>query len=112
MKLYVPESSIYNKCYVIQNEGVIRAYDVVPSYNTNYNYRDYYAKADYTYKEGSGTWSNYSTLPTCLGSSEITNNYLYRMDITYVFLNVFIISLFGLYLPWRIFKSLFGKRFQ
>lgn len=111
MKVYVPQDDTFNKCYVIQSEGVIRGYNVVPSFSTNYSYRDYYAKADYTYKEGSGNWSNYSTLPTCLGSSEITNNYWYRLDITSVLINFFIIAIIGLYFPWRVFRALFGRRF-
>lgn len=110
MKIYVPSDNTYNKCYVVQSEGVIRAYDVIPSSNTSYNYRDYYIKSDYIYKDGSGSWSNYSTLPICLSSNDITNDYFYRLDITNVLLNVTIIALFGLYLPFRIFKSLFGKR--
>lgn len=111
MKVYVPEDSTFNKCYVIQSEGVIRGYNVIPSFNTNYSYRDYYAKADYTYKEGSGNWSNYSTLPTCLGASEITNNYWYRLDITSVLINFVIIAMVGLYFPWRVFRTLFRRRF-
>ena len=45
--IYIPDNSTYNKCYVVQSEGVIRAYDTEPSYNTNYNYRDYYIKSNY-----------------------------------------------------------------
>lgn len=110
MKIYVPSDNTYNKCYVVQSEGVIRAYDVLPSNNTSYNYRDYYIKSDYIYKDGAGSWSNYTTLPICLSSNDITNDYFYRLDITNVLLNVTIIALFGLYIPFRIFKSLFGKR--
>lgn len=112
MKIYVPEDATYNKCYVVQSEGVIRGYDKVPANNTNYNYRDYYIKADYIYRDGNGTWSSYSALPTCLDNSIITNNYWYRLDITSVLINVTIIALFGLYLPFKIFKSLFGRRLQ
>lgn len=111
MKIYVPIDNIYNKCYVVQSEGVIRGYDHVPSNNTNYNYRDYYIKSDYIFRDGSGSWSSYTTLPTCLSSDMVTNDYWYRTDITFVLINVIIISIFGLYLPFRIFKSLFGRRF-
>ena len=110
MKIYVPQDNTYNKCYVVQNEEVIRAYDRTPTNNVSYNYRDYYIRSDYIYKDGSGTWSQYTTLPVCLSSSVITNDYWYRLDITNVLINVFIIAFFGLYFPWRIFKSLFGRR--
>lgn len=112
MKIYVPEDSTYNKCYVVQSEGVIRGYDRSPTNNSNYNYRDYYIKSDYIYKDGTGTWSQYTTLPICLNDSIITNDYWYRTDITNILINVTIIILFGMYLPFRIFKSLFGKRLQ
>ena len=39
--IYVPNDDTYDKCYVVQNEDVIRGYDRQPSYNTIYNYRDY-----------------------------------------------------------------------
>lgn len=110
MKIFVPEDNTYNKCYVMQSEGVIRGYDTTPSNNVSYNYRDYYIKSDYYYKDGSGSWSQYATLPVCLSSSVITNDYWYRLDITSILINVTIIALFGLYIPWRIFKSLFGRR--
>ena len=78
--IYVPEDSVYNKCYVVQSEGVIRAYDRVPSNNVSYNYRDFYINSDYIYKDGTGQWSNYSTLPICLDNNIITNDYYYRVD--------------------------------
>ena len=111
MKIYVPQDNTYNKCYVVQNEEVIRGYDRTPSNNVSYNYRDYYIRSDYIFKDGTGQWSQYTTLPVCLSSSVITNDYWYRLDITQVLINVTIIALFGLYFPWRIFKSLFGRRF-
>lgn len=111
MKIYLPEDTTYNKCYVVQNEEVIRAYDRIPAFNTSYSYRDYYIRSDYIFREGTGTWSQYTTLPVCLPSDTITNSFYYRIDFTQVLINVFIISIFGLYFPWRIFKSLFGRRF-
>ena len=36
--IYVPNDSTYNKCYVVQSEGVIRGYDTVPINNSLYNY--------------------------------------------------------------------------
>lgn len=110
MKIYVPEDNTYNKCYVLQSEGVIRGYNTVPSNNTNYSYRDYYIKTDYYYRDGTGTWSNYTTLPVCLDDSVITNDYWYRIDITNTLICFFIIAIVGLYFPFRIFKALFGKR--
>lgn len=108
-KIYVPESNTYNKCYVIQNENVIRAYDRTPQNNTNYNYRDYYIHSDYMYRDGFGTWSQYSTLPICLSSTDITNDFYYRIDLSNILLIFFIMSIFGFYIPIRIFKRLFRR---
>lgn len=109
MKIYVPQDNTYNKCYVIQSEGVIRGYNKVPSSNTTYNYRDYYIRTDYYYRDGSGSWGNTFNI-TCIDNSLITHDFYYRYDFTSILLNFTIISLFGLYLPWLIFKSLFGRR--
>lgn len=110
MKIYVPQDNVYNKCYVVQSEGVVRGYEEVPQINRTINYRDYYIKSDYIYRDGSQTFSSYNNTPTCLENSVLTNDYWYRLDITNVLLNVFIISFFGLYIPFKIFKSLFGRR--
>ena len=82
MKIYVPSDNTYNKCYVVQNEDVIRGYDRVPQNNSTYNYRDYYIHSDYIYKDGTGQWSQYTTLPVCLNSSVITNDFYHRVDLS------------------------------
>lgn len=110
MKIYVPNDNTYNKCYVVQSEGVIRGYEERPQTNRTINYRDYYIKSDYIYRDGYQIFSQYSVTPTCLETSVITNDYWYRLDITNVLINFTIIVLFGLYLPFRIFKSLWGRR--
>lgn len=110
MKIFMPEDSTYNKCYVVQSEGVIRAYAQVPTINSTVNYRDYYIKSDYIYKDGSQSFSQYSTPPTCLASDIITNDFYYRLDLSSILVSFFIIALVGLYFPWKIFKSLFGRR--
>lgn len=111
MKIYVPKDSTYNKCYVIQSEGVIRGYEEVPQINRTVNYRDYYINSDYIYRDSYQTFGSYSITPTCLASDVITNDYWYRIDLTNILINFTIIAIFGLYLPWRIFRSLFGRRF-
>lgn len=111
MKIYVPQDSTYNKCYVVQSEGVIRGYEEIPQINRTINYRDYYINSDYIYRDSYQTFGSYSTPPTCLDSDVLTNDYWYRIDLTNILINFTIIAIFGLYLPWRIFKSLFGRRF-
>lgn len=108
-KIYVPESSTYNKCYVVQNSDVIRAYDKVPKNNTDYNYRDYYINSSYIYKDGYGSWSQYSTLPVCLDSDVITSDFYYRLDMPNILLMFLIINIFGVFIPIKIFSKIFKK---
>ena len=107
--IYVPQDNTYNKCYVIQSEGVIRGYDRVPTNNASYNYRDYYIRSDYIFRDGSGSWSSYTTLPSCLDSSDITNEYWYRIDFPSVLTMFLIINIFCIYLPIKIFSRIFRK---
>ena len=109
MKIYVPNDATYNKCYVVQSEGVIRGYDRVPANNTNYSSRDYYINSSYIYRDNSGSWGQYSTLPICLSSDVITNDIYYRQDMPQILLMFLIINIFGIYLPIKIFSKLFRK---
>lgn len=107
--IYLPQSTIYNKCYVVQNENVIRAYDTIPSNGANYSYRDYYINSNYIYKDGIGQWSQYSTLPICLDNDIITNDYYYRNDFSDILFIFFIFSIFIVYIPFKIFSRAFGR---
>lgn len=107
--IYLPQSDIYNKCYVVQNENVIRAYDKIPTNNTDYNYRDYYFNSNYIYRDGSGTWSQYSSLPTCLDNNIITNDFYYRNDFDSILFIFLVFSIFIVYIPFKIFSRAFGR---
>lgn len=109
MMIYVPQSNTYNKCYVVQSEGVIRGYANVPNYNTTINYRDYYIKSDYIFRDGLATFSNYSTLPTCLSNDVISNSYLYRTDLMNILVCFIIIVMFCFYFPFKIISRAFGR---
>lgn len=107
--IYVPEDSTFNKCYVVQSEGVIRGYDKIPNYNSSYNYRDYYIDSDYIYRDGSGQWNQYSALPICISSDTITNDIWYRHDIDKSLIIFLIICIFAFYIPINIFMRLFRR---
>ncbi len=83
--IYVPDTTY--KCYVLVDKDTIRAYKIKP-YNPGYNqsisidYRDYYINSHYLYKDGVQQFSNYTTLPICLDSNLITDNYYHRADFT------------------------------
>lgn len=109
MKIFVPQDNVYNKCYVVQSEDIIRGYDSVPRNGVSYNYRDYYINSDYIYKDGYGSWSQYSTLPVCLSSDVITNDIYYRQDFTNILICFIILVIFCFGIPIRIFKRLFRR---
>lgn len=109
MAIFVPEDNTYNKCYVVQNEDVIRGYSVVPANNISYTYRDYYINSDYIYKDGSGSWSQYTSLPVCLSQDVITHEDFYRLDY-YKSLIIFVIFfVFIIYFPIKIIFKFFKR---
>lgn len=107
--IYVPDDIYFDECYVLQGDGVIRGYDTQPRNNTSYNYRDYYINSNYMYREGSGTWSQYSTLPVCLDSNLITNNFYYRVDFYKILIMFIIMAIFILYIPVKVFSKIFKR---
>lgn len=105
----MPTDNTYNKCYVVQSSDVIRGYNKIPQNNTNYEYRDYYINSNYIYKDGTGTWSNYTTLPICLSSNVITNDFYYRNDFDSILVMLLIMSIFIIYIPLKVVSKLFKK---
>lgn len=105
--IYVP--SLDYACYVVNSEGVIRAYETMPQNGITTNYRDYYIKSNYIYKDGYTSWSNYSTLPVCLDRDVLTTDFYYRNDLDSILIVFLIICIFGLFLPLKIFSKLFKK---
>lgn len=106
--IYVPEKENY-KCYVVQNEEVIRAYENIPSYNTNINFRDYYIRSDYIYREGTQQFGTYTTLPVCLPMDTLTSDYYYRLDFDKSLVIFFIFAIICIYIPLKIFSKLFKR---
>lgn len=108
MKIYVPEINNY-KCYYVYSEGVIRAYEQTPQANRTINYRDYYIDSNYIYRDGSISFSSYSTLPTCLSSDVITDNVYYRNDFDKILVIFIILMIICFYFPYKVMSRLFGK---
>lgn len=108
--IYVPEAKDY-KCVVVQNATTLRAYYTQPQRNTTVSYRDYYYTSHYTYTEGTQTYGNTATLPTCLSSSEITSDFYYRTDFDSILVIFLIMSIFCILIPLKII-SRFCKRWR
>lgn len=105
--IYVPDNTY--ACYVVQSEGVIRAYEQQPQYNTTTNYRDYYINSNYIFRDGSQQFGSYSTLPVCLSNDVITNDIHYRNDFDSILIIFFIMSIFCFYIPLKVFTRLFRR---
>ena len=108
--IYVPEKENF-ECYVVQSEGVIRAYEEIPKNNQTINYRDYYINSDYIFRNGSQNFSQYTTLPTCLSSDVVTSEVYYRIDFDKILVIFLILSIFIFYIPLRVVLRMF-RRFQ
>lgn len=107
--IFMPDDNTYNKCYVVQGEGIIRGYDRIPQNNVNYNYRDYYINSNYIYRDGYGSWSQYTTLPICLDNNIITNDFYYRNDFDSICIIFMTCFFFIFFLPFKLFKKFFGR---
>lgn len=106
-QIYVPDDNAL--CYVVQSEGVIRAYEQIPTNNSTIDYRDYYIDNHYIYREGTQTFSQYTTLPVCLNNDIITHNTYYRADFTEILIMFTILAFFGIFLPFKILFRLFRR---
>lgn len=108
MKIYMPDIKNY-RCFVVQSEDIIRAYETIPRNNTNINYRDYYINSDYIYRDGTQSFSQYATLPVCLSSDVVTDDFYYRLDIDKILLVFTILVIFGILIPIKIFSRIFKR---
>ena len=106
--MYVPSYS-NNNCVVLQNSSTIRVYDHVPTQNSTVSYIDYYINSSYLSNIGSQTFNNYSTIPSCLSSSDITTSVYYRLDFDKILVITFILLIICLYFPYRIISRMFGR---
>lgn len=106
--IYVPDLENY-KCFVVQSEGVIRAYEEIPQNGISTNYRDYYIESSYIYRDGYTNWGNYSTIPTCLESSVLTNEVYYRNDFDSILVIFICLCLIFFYIPIKILFRLFRR---
>lgn len=109
-KIFVPQDNTYNKCYVVSS-GVIRAYNKVPAYNTDYSYREYFIHDNYNYRDVYGSWGQqqFTTLPVCINSNVITNDFYYRVDFYQILIMLVVFAFFILYIPLKVFSRLFKK---
>lgn len=108
-KIYLP-SITNNNCVEVRDKDTIRVWEQRPQQNNQYyNYTDYYINSHYLTKNGSQQFNQYSTIPTCVDHSAISNDYFYRNDITDILITFTIIMLFVVLIPLKIFMRLFRR---
>ena len=107
-KVYVPNYTSSN-CAYIYNSDIIRVYHTVPHNSQTVAYTDYYIKSSYISNTGSTTFNQYSTLPTCISSSNITTDYWYRNDFDKILVILLIILILCFYFPYRMITRIFGR---
>lgn len=104
--IYVPNYED-GQCAYMYSNNTLRVYESTPRANTTINYRDYMVDNHYLYREGSTTFSQYSTLPNCLSSSDITTNYGYRTDISDILITFVIIIGIIYFIISRLWRTIF-----
>ena len=104
--IYVPDY-LPGNCAYMQSNNILRVYETTPTNGSTVSYRDYMVDNHYLYRDGVTTFSQYSTLPTCLNSSDITTFYGYRTDIADILITFIIIVGFIFFFISRLWKALF-----
>lgn len=105
--LYVPNLDNY-ECVVILNSDTIRAYKEQPRLNSNIDYDDYYFNSHYISQYGTQRFTQYTNLPSCIDSSNLTNEFYYRNDISDIFICILFIMIL-LTIPFKILFRLFRR---
>lgn len=107
-KIYIPELTNY-KCVYVRGDGVIRAYTEIPQNNATVTYRDFYINSNYIFTDGEQTFSQYTTVPTCLDSSVLTSKVYYRNDFDKILVIFICLCLIIFYIPIKILFRLFRR---
>lgn len=108
--IYLPVDDVSEfACYSIVGSDTIRAYNSIPRVNSSSNYVDFYINSHYLEKEGTQTWGQYSSLPSCISSNSITNDFYYRNDLSDIMIIFFIMLIICFYFPVRVVCRLFRR---
>lgn len=111
MRIYVPELSNY-KCVYVRDGNSIRAYRQNPKANTTIEYVDYYINSNYIYTEGTQSFGQYTSLPTCLAAENLTDDIYYRNDFDSILIIFVIIVIFAIWLPFKVFSRFCKKMWR
>lgn len=106
-KIYIPIEKENISCVSVLDHNTLRVYDNIPDFNSSSTYTDFYIDSHYLSKVGVETFSE--SIPGCISSDLITNDFYYRQDFDSI-LFVFIVLMFFMFLvPFKIFTKLFRR---
>lgn len=109
--IFIPNyTPVQYPCVVVQSNGVLRAYRQMPANNRTVDYVDFYLNSDYMSRNGQQQFSSNTTLPSCLAQSEMTNNFMYRIDFHNIVLLFTLLAFMMFYLPAKLILRLFIRR--
>lgn len=109
--IYLPIEQVSDyKCYSVIDKDTIRAYVQQPRLETSSQYVDFYINSHYLQKTGTQSWGQWnSSLPVCLSSSSITNDFYYRNDLDSILIIFLVLFIFIIVLPYKIMSRSFGR---
>lgn len=110
-KIFVPNYDSSNCAYMYSN-NVLRVYEEQPRANSTISYTDYMVDNHYLFRNGTTSFTSYTTLPTCLNSSNITTDFYYRTDFDSILIIFLILSIFIIFIPLKLLSRLFGRWFK
>lgn len=103
--IYLPTPVYSSNCAYVYDKDTIRVYESIPRNNTTINYTDYFVNSNYLYRTGSTTFSQYSTLPSCLDYELFTQNVGYSN----YFDKVIIVSFILIAVVWFLVRTLLRR---
>lgn len=98
--IYIPDQYI-NNCNVIY-PSFIRSY----LDNSYTDYVDIFFKSDYYLQRGTDTSG---ITPLCDNLNSFTTDVWYRYDISHILIIFLILTIFVVYLPYKIYSRVFGR---
>ena len=111
MKTFLPTEYINSNYKYTSNGDYIRIYTNNNCYNQyTSTYCDclyIYPKLDYMTSEVSSC--NVSNISNTISYQNFTDNYYYRVDFVNILLMFFIMSIFIIYIPFKLFSKIFRK---
>ena len=108
-KIYIPVDKSSIACVSVLDHNTLRVYDNMPDFDSSSTYTDYFLDSHYLSKVGSESFT--TTIPVCISSDLITNDFYYRYDIDSILIVFVILLLFIFGIPYKML-TIFLRRWK